>query len=347
MIGAIPRALIVGLAAVFSGYQLVLGLVSIGMARHYSTYLAAMVLYAIATVLSLSFIRRERLPIWIAIFAFVTTVVVPILVTSQLPRGIDNGYAVWHTTAIGALMVIVSARHQHFFAWAGISAMVVQTFLWAGAEGLLAYGVLGTVAWVTVAHSLSISLTRWGRDTRRYALAEREAVQWCAAQEAHLSERQFRFSQTSRISIPMLRRIVAVAGDLTDDQRRECLYLEAAIRDEIRGRKLLNDRVREQIMAIRRIGTVVILLDEGGIDDLQDTELERVRNRLADAIHDTQAGRLIVRTAPGGSDVAITVVGLSSQGGGSASALGGNGLTNEEENDDRVDLWLEIPRSVR
>ena len=50
--------------------------------------------------------------------------------------------------------------------------------------------------------------------------------------------------QTNRIAAPMLRRIADRGGDLTDDQRRECRKLEAAIRDEIRGRMLLNDAVR-------------------------------------------------------------------------------------------------------
>lgn len=347
MIGSIPRALIVALAAVFSGYQLVLAVASIGVASHFGVYIVAMVLYAIATILSLSFLRAESLPLGIAMFTVAVTIVVPVLVTSQLPRGLNDGYAVWHTAAIGTLMVIVSTRHHHLLAWAGTMAMVVQTFFWAGPQGLLVYGVLGSVAWVAVSHALSVSLARYGRDTRQYALAEREAVEWRAAQEAHVSERQFRLGQTSRMSSAMLRRIVAVNGELTENERRECLHLEGAMRDEIRGRKLLNDRVREQITVARRLGTVVTLLDEGGIDDLEGAELDRVLNQLADVIRDTQTGRLIARTVPGGSDVAITVVGLSSNDDGSASALGRSSLTADEEDDDRVDLWLEIPRPAR
>jgi hypothetical protein len=157
-----------------------------------------------------------------------------------------------------------------------------------------------------------------------------------------VSERQFRLGQTSRMALPMLRQIVASGGELTTGQRQECVYLEGAIRDEIRGRKLLNDRVREQIMIARRKGTIVTLLDEGGIDDLPEEDLERVLNHLAAAIRDTVTGKLIARTVPEGSDTAITVVGLSSADGGHASALGREMLDDDEE--DRVDLWLEIPR---
>jgi hypothetical protein len=283
------------------------------------------------------------MPTWLAAFNAVVALVVPLLVTSQLDKGVGESYAAWHTAAIGTLMVITSTRRRHTFAWIGTGALIVETIAWAGPGGLVAYGVIGSTAWVAVSHALSLSLAKAARDARQYALAEREAVEWRAAQEAHVSERQFRLGQTSRMSLPMLRQIVAAKGELSDSQRLECLHLEGAIRDEIRGRKLLNDRVREQIMVARRNGTTVTLLDEGGIDDLDEAELDRVLNRLADAIRDTDTGKLIARTVPEGSDVAVTVVGLSSLDDGHASALGSHRIDEEE---DKVDLWLEIPRKL-
>ncbi len=342
MIISVPRYLIIGLAAIFSAYHLILATVSLDVPRSRGPYIAAMVLYAVATILSLWPTRSRRMPIWLAAFNSVVALAVPILVTSQLNRVVGESYAAWHTAAIGTLMVITSTRRRHTFAWIGIGALIVQTIAWSGVGGLVAYGVIGSTAWVAVSHALSLSLAKAGRDTRQYALAEREAVEWRAAQEAHVSERQFRLDQTRRMSRPMLRQIVAVGCELTDAQRLECEYLEGAIRDEIRGRKLLNDRVREQVMVARRKGTTVTLLDEGGIDDLEDGNLERVLNRLAEAIRETRTDKLIARTVPEGSDIAVTVVGLSSADGGHASALGNHG---EDDDEDQVDLWLEIPRA--
>jgi hypothetical protein len=282
------------------------------------------------------------MPIWLAAFNAVVALAVPLLVTSQLNKVVGENYAAWHTAAIGTLMVITSTRRRHAIAWIGTGALIIETVAWAGPGGLVAYGVIGSTAWVAVSHALSLSLAKAARDARQYALAEREAVEWRAAQEAHVSERQFRLGQTSRMALPMLRQIVAANGELSDSQRLECLYLEGAIRDEIRGRKLLNDRVREQIMAARRKGTTVTLLDEGGIDDLEEADLDRVLNRLADAIRDTDTGKLIARTVPEGSNVAVTVVGLSSLDDGHASALGSHDI---DEDEDKVDLWLEIPRT--
>jgi hypothetical protein len=94
-------------------------------------------------------------------------------------------------------------------------------------------------------------------------------------------------------------------------------------------------------MLARRRGTTVTLLDEGGIDDLDDVELERVLDRLAEALRTTAADKVIARTVPEGSDVAVTVVGLRTTDDGSASLLGTDSLE-----DDEVELWLEIPRTV-
>jgi len=341
----VPRYVIVALAAVFSVYHLLLGTLSITDGSSPSRYLLAMVLYAVATVLSLMPSNRHRMQWWLAAFNLFVAIALPILVTSQLGPGSEyipgSDRSTWYVAAVGTLMVITSARRQHLFAWLGVGSLVVQTALWAGPGALASLGVVGSVLWVGVSYALSRSLDKAGRDARTYALAEREAAEWRAAQEAHVHERQFRLEQTSRMALPMLRHIVETDGMLTTGQRQECLYLEGAIRDEIRGRKLLNDRVREQVMIARRRGKVVNLLDEGGIDDLAEGDLERVHNELAKAIRDTTANLIIARTVPEGSDVAVTVVGLGTSGGGEARALG---FDAEGDDEDSVDLWLEIPR---
>jgi len=342
MIG-IPRYIIITLAAVFSGYHLLLAVYSIEVPRDKVAYLAAMALYAIATTLSLWPSAKTKMPLWMALVNVAVCVALPIMVTGELDvnGSVGSDYSTWYPAAIGTLMVITSTRQQHLLAWIGVGTLAVHTVLWAGVPALATLGVVGSILWVAVSHLLSRSLAKIARDAEHYAAAEREAAEWQAAQEAHLFERQFRLRQTNRMSLPMLRQILASGGDLTDAQRTECLHLEGAIGDEIRGRKLLNDRVREQVRRARRRGATVTLLDEGGLDDLPDSELDRVLNALADALKASETDRLIARTVPEGSDVAVTVVGLSSTDDGAASALG-----HSDDDEDEVDLWLEIPRSV-
>ncbi len=340
----VPRYLIVGMAGLFSAYHLVLATYSLTQHIAFSDapIFLAMGVYFVASVVSLVPFGPTRMPIWMASVNLAAVIALPILVTAQLDPTKHNGYGTWYVAAVGTLMTITSTRRRHTFAWIGVGFLVVQTVVWSGGFGALGgIGVIGSVVWVGVSHVVSNGVAKATRDGQRFARAEREATDWQAAQEAHVFERQFRLDQTSMMALEMLRSIQASEGDLTDEERLECLHLEGAIRDEIRGRKLLNDAVREQVMRARRRGATVTLLDEGGIDDLSDDELERVLNRLAEALGGTDADKVIARTVPEGSDVAITVVGLRTVGDGSASALG-----QESLEDDEVDLWLEIPRSV-
>ena len=344
IIGA-PRVLLVGLAGLFSSYHIVLGIYSLQLGYYYTTgpVIAAMIAYAIATAALLG-VSQRRTPIWLASFTFAVSLALPLLVTSQLEANREGGlsYSTWYVAACGTLLAIMVTLRRPGFAWAGIAFLVMQTLLWSGPGALGEIGVVGSAAWVGIAHIITNALSKAARDSHRFALAEREATDWHAAQEAHLNERQFRLGQTSVMALPMLRAIQQTHGDLSAAQRAECLHLEGAIRDEIRGRKLLNNAVREQVMLARRRGTTVTLLDEGGIDDLDDDELERVLSRLAEALRTTAADKVIARTVPEGSDVAVTVVGLRTTDDGSASLLGTDSLE-----DDEVELWLEIPREAR
>jgi hypothetical protein len=342
MIIGVPRIIIVGIAVLFSLYHIVLGLLTLDVPRNPLPVVAAMVLYAAATGISLVHRGPPRMPLWMAAFNTAVAVALPLLVTSELDpvRDGGNGYATWYVAAVGTLMTITSTRRRHLFAWAGIAFLAVQTVIWAGPAALVEVGVIGSMSWVIISNVLSRSIAKATKDARRFAYAEREAADWQAAQEAHVSERQFRLGQTSSMALPMLRRVEQSAGELTDEERRECLYLEGAIRDEIRGRNLLNDAVREQVMAHRRRGAIVTLLDEGGMDGLAAPARERVLTQLAAALRGSLADKIIVRTAPSSSATAVTVVGLLSTG---QSELT-DGADPGDEDDDEIDIWLEIPK---
>lgn len=344
----IPRPLIVAIAGLFSTYLIVLAVYSLIAPAGGKPYTdppelvyAGIGIYAFATLAVLIPGKRLMMPIWLAAFAVAIAVILPMLLTLGLDanRPDGNGYATWYVAAVGTLMTVTAVRGRPGFAWFGIGFLVLQTILWAGPGALASIGVIGSASWVGVAHLLTHALAKAVRDSRRFAIAERGATEWQAAQEAHLNERQFRLGQTTVMAMPMLRTIQQSGGDLTAAQRAECLHLEGAIRDEIRGRRLLNDAVREQVMLARRRGTTVTLLDEGGIDDLEGDDLERVLDALADALRRTNADKVIARTVPEGSNVAVTVVGLKSSD--PSASLLGDSLDDEE-----IELWLEIPRSV-
>lgn len=338
---SIKRSLLSALGALFSAYHLVLAVFSYRDHSSPAALVTAMALYAIVTVVVLRPWGPVVMPEWEAIFALVVSAILPVLVTVDLdpahPQG--SGYATWHIAAVGTLLVIVSARRRHAIAWIGIVVLGVQTALWAGPVALATLGVVGSAVWVGLTHMIGVAVARAAREAEAFADAERETEAWQAAQEAHLNERQFRLRQTRRMALPMLNRIIVTGGSLAPEDQRESLLLEASIRDEIRGRGLLDDAVRQRILEARRAGTAVTLLDEGGLDDLSDGARERVLAELADALEGVRTDRLIIRTVPTGSEIAVTIVGLRSVSEDSA-ALG----ALDEDAEDEVDLWLEIPR---
>jgi hypothetical protein len=334
---AVQRGIIVGLALVFSAFHVVLAIASLDVPDSPTAPIIAIVLYVVATIFSLWPGSRGRMPTWVSAFNLAVSIAIPLLVCSALDAGEDNGYATWYVAAIGTLMTITAVRGRLLMAWSGVAFLVLQTLVWAGPAALGFIGVIGSVVWVGVAHISMSALARATREARVFSTAEREAADWQAAQDAHVEERQKRLTQTDRIAAPMLRRIAESGGELTDAERTECRQLEAAIRDEIRGRMLLNDGVRDVVRAARLRGATVSLFDEGGIDELGMPDRDRVLSALRDAIGSTQADRIIVRTVSDGSDTAVTVVGLLSADA-HAAALG--------DAEDEVDLWLEIPRSA-
>jgi hypothetical protein len=331
------------LAAVFSMYHLVLAATSLPTVRDIGPVVACMILYAAATIAAI-FAKGSAVPIWASCFALATSFVTPVIVAAQIPKAaIGNGYATWYVAAVGTLMVILAVRQQLAFAWAGVGFLVVHTIIWDGVGGLGTLGVIGSVSWVAIATAFAYAMNRATRITRDFVRAEQETADWQAAQDAHVFERQFRLSQTTRMALPMLERIIADGGDLGPDERTECLNLEQAIRDEIRGRTLLSDPVRHEVMRLRRAGATVQLHDDGGLDDVEQADLDRIHTELAQALRDAAGSdNVIVRTVQGGQDSAVTVVGLRLDDGASQSAA--LGIDDGDDEDDSVVLWLEIPR---
>jgi hypothetical protein len=86
--------------------------------------------------------------------------------------------------------------------------------------------------------------------------------------------------------------------------------------------------VRGAVPRARRRGASVSLLDEGGLDELDEARRAAVLARLAAAIDGTDADTLIVRSVPRAAEVAVTVVGLRG--------------ADTEDDDADVAVWLEL-----
>ncbi|GAA1926860.1 hypothetical protein GCM10009775_18790 [Microbacterium aoyamense] len=274
--------------------------------------------------------RQSRLPRTAGILAIATAAIVPTAISySAGPGSYTASYATWYLGGIGALMTIVMARRRPWMAWSGTALLAIGSIAWMGLDALT-LGLIGSIVWVFVAQLLVLSLDRAARDTSQLANLQTAASAWQASQVVRQRERRVQVQEALAIAGPVLTRTVANRGVLDDADRLEARIAEGRLRDELRGPRLLDDAVRAQLELARRRGATVTVLDEGGLDGMDEASLAVIRAELAETLRTSESNRLYIRTAPHDS-VAVTVVGRSESDG---------GLSDE----DAVDLWREIVR---
>lgn len=276
----------------------------------------------------------DRLPMWICLVALVLAMVLPPVVTLGVgPQGLTEQYATWYIGGLGALMTILVIRRRPWPAWSGTAVLAGWSMFLLGPGNALGLGLVGSVVWVAGAQFFTYALDRAARDTERLGELQRTASAVQAAQGGQQRERRIQVQRALAVAGPVLARTIATRGQLTDDERTEARIAEGRLRDELRGPRLLDEDVRDALDAARRRGALVTVLDEGGLDGLDDVQLHEIRTELADTLRNARSERLYIRTSPD-ERVAVTVVGRAS------STLG---LSDE----DSVDLWREIEHPVR
>jgi hypothetical protein len=240
----------------------------------------------------------------------------------------------WCTSSVGCVALLLIWRGHPRVAW-GATALMTLLLGAVGGWGLLEdLGVVNALITLGVIAAAGRVLEWYGAQMTEYAQSERDALEWRVAQDAYQLAHQQRIRQTGALASEMLERIVAQDGLLESAaDRLECRLLHQAIRDETRGRLLLNDDVRAQVLAHRRRGAVVQLLDDGHLGRLDPAELARMRDELAEKITGLESDSIIIRSTSDDGVDSVTVVATTTDP--IAAALGQDG-------DDRLDLWHRI-----
>lgn len=337
------RSSLSGLGFVFAAYLAIGGLLWTGPVAQPSIFVATLALYVVVAGICIywtapvsedmdrdvtGFGPRSVLPVPAVLLALATALIAPSAswLAVSAPARLES-FATWSLGGIGALMTIVMVRRRPWVAWVGVGILSVQSFLWIGVSASLAYGLVGAFVWVGGAQLLTWLIDRAARDARQMNRVQRSAEAWLAVQDASGRERRVRVRQALAIAGPILARTIETGGQLTTEEQEEARLAEARLRDELRGGKLLDEAVRERIDAVRATGASVTVLDEGGLEGIENPGLQRVRQELAEILADVGSDQLIIRAAAHDL-IAVTVVGRSSA----------------ADGDDTVDLWREIRR---
>ncbi len=333
------RTVLAALALAFAVYQAARGLLWTVWPQNPGLLLAAVIIYLGATVVTIFAVPRplagsdsprEPMPLWAALVAAATVVIIPTMTGLAVAdaEGVARTltYGTWYVGGGGALMVVLMVRRRTWLAWAGTVVLSIGAMIWMGPVQALSQGLVGSIVWVGVAHLLVFLIDRAERDADQLAELQAVTSAWEAAQEGRERERRVQLQRALAVGGPVLARVIAMHGLLSESERREAGMAEARLRDELRGPRLLDDGVRAEIDAARRRGAQVSVFDEGGLEGVSDDDLSQIRAELAEALRDSQSNRIIIRTSPDDS-VAVTVVGR---------------LVVEQTDEDSVDLWREI-----
>lgn len=337
----ISKWVVVGFAGAIGAYTSVFAVISITAGRAPLPNVVGLLLFAATLALTLLDVGHQgRLGTWRAVIATAAAAALPVLGSIGLdPHRDSYASGAWYVGGVTSIVVVLLWRRRAALAWTVLAALALQTVAWGGLVALNAIGVIAVVLLVALLAGGGWAMGRTEEELVRFSNAQREAIEWRAAQDAYRFERQIRLGSTAMLAGSMLRRIEETGGHLEPEERVECALLGQTIRDEIRGRRLLNDALREQVLSHRRRGAMVQVNDDGGIDDVDPATMEPLLDRVAQALVGLTSDRIIIRTAPRDSEKAMTVVAMTTDP--VAAALG-----VDDGDDDQVDLWLELDRPV-
>jgi hypothetical protein len=325
------RTALAGLGVAFTTYLAVGGMVWTIFPERPLVVVAAIVLYLATTWLCIFGGRRtdDPLPVWLVVLALVTAVIVPNATWYGAGReAVLEAYATWGLGGISALLAILVVRRRIWVAWFGVVIIMITGSFWIGVLNALSLGAVGAVVWVGIAQFVPGLMARAARDTAELTELQRSSSEWLASQAGRRRERRITVQRAIALAGPVLTRVIETGGSLTDEEREQARLAEGRLRDELRGRRLLNDDVRVQLEAVRRRGSEVTMLDEGGLDGVEEEALAAIRGELASALAEAHSERLFIRTSRH-ERIAVTVVGRSRS-------------EEDPDGEEIVDLWHEI-----
>jgi hypothetical protein len=301
----LPRWFVSSVGLLFIVQPALVGLISYTDYKNLTVLFIAVGIFLGSGIASIFFYREHKMPIWIGILNVAVATSVPALVNSVLELSARGSHATWYVTGIGALMCITAYRRQTLAAWTGLIITLVETLIWGGLDFFWSAGLVGAIGLVAAGHAVSIGLYRAEQQTRDFLATMKDSQSVRAKEVAIRAERSIRTAATMSLARPILEKIAG--GVISKQDQQNARLLEAALRDEIRGRNLLNDQLRASILAARVRTVEVVLLDEGGLEDLVSARAEAIRNRLARELNQINQGRVTIR-APRGENHAATFV---------------------------------------
>ncbi|MCX6496431.1 MAG: hypothetical protein NTW23_03760, partial [Rhodoluna sp.] len=269
--------------------------------------IAALAIYVCVSSVTLLFFRGLRLPRWQAWLNLAAAGLIPGLVILQRNEIKDQSIGAWMVMGTALVLTATAVRQQARIALIGLGVLLGLLIVEYGLPGLTASGLAGALVFVLAGLGVSRGIARTTRETEKFRAIELESISRIAELDAAAKERQQRLAQVLGTAVPLLSVIKDAQGPIDEELKQSARLVEATLRDNLRGRDLLNPAMSKEVQRLRSLGCEVLILDEGGTASLTSAERDALLQRAVDALQIVQSGRVTIRS-PKAEEFKITVV---------------------------------------
>ena len=302
-----PRWLLALVSISFGTWHAVIGALAWESYRNYWLLILSVAIYL--GTLSVSVSASQGLligPKYGALVAF-GAVATAVVASVGISYGHTDPYATWYVGGMGALLGVLAARGQATLAWLAAVLVAAAVYFEGGLGELGEVGLEGMLILIAAGQATARAVIRADREVDELQKTEIAAEAAIISAKASGTERRKRLQHVLKEALPALSSISANNWDSEGHGREELRQLEAGLRDDIRGRDLVNDEVRLAAKLARQRGVEVVLLDEGGLAGSSRVDIENILGKVAKAIESVNSGKIVVRS-PLGERWLVTVI---------------------------------------
>ena len=286
----------------YAYYHAVLGVINFDSYQRPIPAAIGLVVYIFAIGIAMGYRRRPQLPPSVVIFCLVAAGGIPILGAFAIgEEGVTSTYLTWYVAGIATLMAILAIRNRQNWAWTGTIIMALEIFISGGFDALSDAGVFGALMIVLAAQLISRALLSSEKAAKEYLEMTIETDSERLALSASRAAARLRVQDTLESARPLLKIIHQKEGKLTRAEVKRARITEAGLRDQIRGRGLLDEKLLNAVLRARVRGIEVQLLDDGGTDELETEEMAKIIESLVLNLNRTTIGKVVIRSVAGES----------------------------------------------
>lgn len=269
--------------------------------------IAALAIYVYVSAATLLLFKGLRLPRWQAWLNLGAAGFIPGLVILQRTDINDQSIGAWMVMGTALVLTATAVRQQARVALIGLGVLLGILIVQYGLPGLAASGLAGALVFVLAGLGVSRGIARTTRETEKFRAIELESISRIAELDAAAKERQQRLAQVLGTAVPLLSVIKDAQGPIDEELKQSARLVEATLRDNLRGRDLLNPAMSKEVQRLRNLGCEVLILDEGGTALLTPAERDALLQKAVDALQIVQSGRVTIRS-PKAEEFKLTVV---------------------------------------